>query len=157
MFVAFGNFSWVGGLGGGDVAKPEWGNKCMCQTCGTRFYDLKKTVVLCPNCNEPHVAKPAKSAELKQARAARPQAKPAARPKVEAPPEPPPPSMDDDDIKSEKKTDADDMDLAKDIQSDEADDGDEEEPIEDARELSEDQDEVAEVLEVKVEKTVAER
>jgi len=32
------------------VAKPEWGTKRVCQSCGTRFYDLMRTPCVCPKC-----------------------------------------------------------------------------------------------------------
>jgi uncharacterized protein (TIGR02300 family) len=32
------------------VAKPELGNKYLCQQCGTRFFDLNKTPASCPKC-----------------------------------------------------------------------------------------------------------
>jgi len=32
------------------VAKPEWGNKHVCQNCGARFYDLRKDTPVCPSC-----------------------------------------------------------------------------------------------------------
>jgi len=32
------------------VAKPEWGSKRVCQSCGTRFYDLMRTPCTCPKC-----------------------------------------------------------------------------------------------------------
>ncbi len=32
------------------MAKPEWGNKRVCQSCGTRFYDLMRTPCTCPKC-----------------------------------------------------------------------------------------------------------
>jgi uncharacterized protein (TIGR02300 family) len=32
------------------VAKPELGNKHHCQNCGTRFFDLNKSPVVCPKC-----------------------------------------------------------------------------------------------------------
>jgi uncharacterized protein (TIGR02300 family) len=32
------------------VAKPEWGAKRICQSCGTRFYDLMRTPCICPKC-----------------------------------------------------------------------------------------------------------
>ena len=138
------------------MAKSEWGSKCVCQSCGTKFYDLKKSSVRCPSCDEPHdgkPAKPAKSAETKRAKSVA--AAPAKVASV-AKEEPPPPSMDDDDTETASKKDVDDADLAKDIESAEADD-DEEEPIEDASELGGPQDEVAEVIEVKVEKETVER
>ena len=143
------------------MAKSEWGNKCVCQSCGTKFYDLKKSSVQCPNCNETYDGKPAKAANAKPAKAANAKrAKSAAPPRAKAAPktddEPPPPSMDDDDIETGTKKDVDDADLAKDIETDKSDD-EEEEPIEDAAELGGTQDEVAEVIDVKVEKVAGER
>ncbi len=35
---------------GQTVAKPELGNKHQCQHCGTKFFDLNKTPVVCPKC-----------------------------------------------------------------------------------------------------------
>ena len=35
------------------MAKPEWGTKRQCPNCGIRFYDLKKTTVICPECESP--------------------------------------------------------------------------------------------------------
>ena len=32
------------------MAKPEWGTKRQCQSCGTRFYDLMKPEIACPKC-----------------------------------------------------------------------------------------------------------
>ena len=32
------------------VAKPEWGTKRSCQSCGTKFYDLRKPQIVCPKC-----------------------------------------------------------------------------------------------------------
>ena len=40
------------------MAKPEWGQKRTCQSCGCRFYDLTKTPLICPKCGanvEPEV------------------------------------------------------------------------------------------------------
>ncbi len=33
------------------MAKPEWGAKRQCQSCGARFYDLLRTPITCPKCN----------------------------------------------------------------------------------------------------------
>ena len=33
-----------------DLAKPEWGQKRTCQSCGCRFYDLTRTPIVCPKC-----------------------------------------------------------------------------------------------------------
>lgn len=32
------------------MAKPEWGTKRTCQSCGVPFYDLKKKNIECPKC-----------------------------------------------------------------------------------------------------------
>ena len=32
------------------MAKPELGNKHQCQHCGTKFFDLNRTPVVCPKC-----------------------------------------------------------------------------------------------------------
>jgi len=32
------------------VAKPELGNKHQCQQCGTKFFDLNKSPIVCPKC-----------------------------------------------------------------------------------------------------------
>jgi uncharacterized protein (TIGR02300 family) len=34
------------------VAKPEWGKKRLCPSCGTKFYDLRKSPPTCPSCGE---------------------------------------------------------------------------------------------------------
>jgi len=41
------------------VAKPEWGKKHLCPSCGTKFYDLKRSPITCPSCGtkvEPETA-----------------------------------------------------------------------------------------------------
>jgi uncharacterized protein (TIGR02300 family) len=32
------------------VAKPEWGTKRICLSCGAKFYDLLRSPILCPAC-----------------------------------------------------------------------------------------------------------
>ena len=32
------------------MAKPEWGQKRTCTSCGCRFYDLARTPINCPKC-----------------------------------------------------------------------------------------------------------
>lgn len=42
------------------MAKAEWGTKRTCTTCGARFYDLQRDPIICPKCgaeNEKDVAK----------------------------------------------------------------------------------------------------
>ncbi len=33
------------------MAKPEWGTKRTCFSCGARFYDLRREPVICPICS----------------------------------------------------------------------------------------------------------
>ena len=33
-----------------NVAKPDWGLKRTCQSCGARFYDMGKSPIACPKC-----------------------------------------------------------------------------------------------------------
>jgi len=33
------------------VAKPEWGVKRTCLSCGTNFYDMQKSPIVCPSCD----------------------------------------------------------------------------------------------------------
>jgi uncharacterized protein (TIGR02300 family) len=47
------------------VAKPEWGRKHRCDSCGTRFYDLMRQPAVCPKCGTvaaPAVSKPRRPA-----------------------------------------------------------------------------------------------
>jgi len=32
------------------MAKPEWGTKRVCQSCGAHFYDLRRSSIRCPKC-----------------------------------------------------------------------------------------------------------
>ena len=32
------------------MAKPEWGIKRICQSCATKFYDLGRSPIACPQC-----------------------------------------------------------------------------------------------------------
>src|SRR5213082_2150873 len=38
---------------GAIVAKPEWGTKRICPSCGTRYYDLLRDPIVCPKCSTP--------------------------------------------------------------------------------------------------------
>ena len=59
------------------MAKPEWGMKRLCGSCGCRFYDMARTPVTCPKCGAAHDTDPparsrrsAPAAEAKAAPAA---------------------------------------------------------------------------------------
>ncbi len=32
------------------MVKPEWGKKRICSSCGTKYYDLNKSPIICPSC-----------------------------------------------------------------------------------------------------------
>ncbi|MBC8338868.1 MAG: TIGR02300 family protein [Alphaproteobacteria bacterium] len=41
------------------MAKPDWGTKRTCQSCGIPFYDLKKKNIECPKCGAAFIPVPA--------------------------------------------------------------------------------------------------
>ena len=43
------------------MAKPEWGTKRICQSCGAKFYDFNRSPIVCPACGatfEPEATSP---------------------------------------------------------------------------------------------------
>jgi len=42
------------------VAKPEWGIKQSCESCGARFYDLGRKPIVCPKCDTELLPRPTK-------------------------------------------------------------------------------------------------
>ncbi len=60
------------------MAKPELGIKRRCSACGLKFYDFKKSPILCPGCN--HQFDPE---QLLKSRKGRAVAKPAAKAETE--------------------------------------------------------------------------
>lgn len=128
------------------MAKPEWGGKHRCTHCGKAFYDLHRSPILCPACGKPHEPEsPLKSRrgraeDERAAAAARAElaaAVPVAEPEaVEAPVVA--------DVVGDKDTEVvESLDDDKLVQSDDV--------IEDVTELGEDENDVAEVIEVQVE------
>lgn len=98
------------------MAKPEWGLKRTCQSCGARFYDLNREAITCPKCDAVYDAE----AVLKSRRG---------RPVAPDKPEPkrvekPKPAVDEDELEEVETED------------DEEDEG----VLEDASELGEDDD-----------------
>lgn len=114
------------------MTKPEWGVKRICTNCQSRFYDLNKNPIECPSCGttfDPEVfAKPKRSRSAAPSEAARKAAAAEAEKKKKA--------------AEAKAAEAEDDDLDDDI-----DDDDDEGVLEDASDLGEDDDDVAEVLE----------
>ena len=115
------------------VAKPEWGAKRICPSCGTRYYDLLRKPVICPKCSTPFDPE----AFLKSRRA-RPQAP------VEKELEPIGVEELDADVETEEAEIPGDEEEALPLEEAEEED---EELLEDASELGEDEDDMAEVIE----------
>ena len=113
------------------MAKPEWGNKRICPSCGTRYYDLMHDPVVCPKCSTPFDPE----AFLK-ARRARPAAP------VEKELEPVGAEEIDADLETEEVEPAEEEEEGVPLEENE----EEEELIEDASELGEDEDDMAEVI-----------
>lgn len=110
------------------MAKPEWGTKRTCQSCGARFYDLQRNPATCPKCGTVYDPQ----AALKSRRGTRTvvpeKGRPPGKGKAEI-------DLADADVELE------DADLAVEGEEDEKD------LIEDASELGEDDTDVAEVIE----------
>lgn len=56
------------------MAKPEWGLKRFCPSCGAAFYDLNKRPMECPKCDS--TFEPEQLSRLKRSRSVPPEAKP---------------------------------------------------------------------------------
>jgi uncharacterized protein (TIGR02300 family) len=116
-----------------SVARLEWGTKRICPTCGTRYYDLLREPVICPKCDTPYDPE----AFLKSRRA-----RPAASVEKEIQPvgaedvDPDLETEEADVVEEEEET----------VVLEEAEEEDEE-LLEDASELGEDEDDMAEVIE----------
>jgi uncharacterized protein (TIGR02300 family) len=103
------------------VVKPAWGTKRTCQSCDAKFYDLNRSPIACPKCGA--IFDP--EASLKTRRS---------RPAEKVVPLKPEPKVPDLEIESEETEEI------------EAEEGEEEELIEDASELGEDDEDMAEVI-----------
>jgi uncharacterized protein (TIGR02300 family) len=111
------------------LAKPEWGTKRICPSCGTRYYDLLREQVICPKCSTPY--DPEAFLRARRSRPVAPVEKELA------------PVGDDVDLEAEDVEVADEEEAAVLVEGDEE---EEEEIIEDASELGEDEDDMAEVI-----------
>src|SRR3954451_18864556 len=116
---------------GAIVAKPEWGTKRICPSCGTRYYDMTRDPIVCPKCSTPFDPE----AFLKSRRS-----RPA--PPVEKELEPVGAEEIDADVETEAEP-AEEEEEGVPLEENEED----EELIEDAAELGEDEDDMAEVIE----------
>lgn len=115
------------------MAKPQWGTKRTCRACGARFYDLKRKNVVCPKCDAPY--DPDAASKPRRNPPAEPEPAPAEAPALAAEGEPETP-------KGTAKADGEDLKTF--------DDDDEkakaEDILEDASELGEDEDDMADVI-----------
>jgi uncharacterized protein (TIGR02300 family) len=115
------------------VAKPEWGTKRICPSCGARYYDLLRKPVICPKCATPFDPE----AFLKSRRA-----RPAAPIEKELEP------VGAAELDAETETDeADEAEAEEEAVPLEETEEEDEELLEDASELGEDEDDMAEVIE----------
>jgi uncharacterized protein (TIGR02300 family) len=111
------------------LAKPEWGTKRICPSCGTRYYDLLREQVICPKCSTPY--DPEAFLKARRSRPVAPVEKELA------------PVGDDVELETE---DAETVEDEEAVPLADADEEEEEELIEDASELGEDEDDMAEVI-----------
>ena len=117
------------------MSKPEWGTKHTCQSCGAKYYDLNRSPVICPKCGtefDPDALLRSRRIRTTTAKPEAPvaAAKPAKKAAAETADE-----SELDEIDGEGKIDP--------LVDEE---GDEEDMIEDASELGEDEDDVADVV-----------
>ena len=115
------------------MAKPEWGTKRICPSCGTRYYDLLREPVICPKCGTPF--DPEAFLKSRRARPATP---------IEKEVEPVGAEEIDPDLETEEAEPAEEGEEAVPLEEAEEED---EEVLEDASELGEDEDDMAEVIE----------
>ena len=116
------------------MAKPEWGTKRICPSCGARYYDLMRDPIVCPKCQTPFDPE----AFLK-ARRSRPAAP------VEKELEPVGADDIDPDLEAAETETVEDEDEEEAVPVADTEEEDEE-LIEDASELGEDEDDMAEVI-----------
>lgn len=116
------------------MVKPEWGLKRTCLSCGSRFYDMSRSPIICPKCGA--VVDP--ETVVKNTR--RSQSSVPAEPKAPAQV-----ALADDALEA----DADEVETAGDDEDAAIEDGEEEDGdlMEDASDLGEDDDDMAEVME----------
>lgn len=128
------------------MAKPKWGKKRICQSCGARFYDLNRKDTACPKCGT--------TLALEKLPKSRRNAAPTdeAKTPAVAPKEAPKAEEADADADADlEDVDLDDEELVEDLdeEGEDADDVEdvEDELIEDASDLGEDEDDMSEVRE----------
>ena len=124
------------------MAKLNWGTKLTCSNCGVRFYDLRRPSVACPKCDTPYAGEI--NVKPKRSRVPREAAKQVEKAVVIA-------AVAEREKESRalgegEGTEAGDKELAAIGDVEHVESGKDEELIEDASELGEDDDDVAEVI-----------
>jgi uncharacterized protein (TIGR02300 family) len=131
------------------LAKPQWGIKRICHSCGTRFYDLMHDPIICPNCGAQF--DPEALLRTRRSRSMVSEREPVAAEPVVREPEV---AEDEVDVQPEAAEEPEEEEegeavvLVDEGEEDEAaeDEEEEEDLIEDASELGEDEDDMAEVI-----------
>jgi uncharacterized protein (TIGR02300 family) len=121
-----------------SLAKPEWGTKRICPSCGTRYYDLLRDPIVCPKCHTPF--DPEAFLRARRARPAAPVEKelePVGAEEVDV-------DLEGEDIEAAEEEEPEEEETVA-VQGAEEEE-EEEELIEDASELGEDEDDMAEVI-----------
>jgi uncharacterized protein (TIGR02300 family) len=132
------------------LAKPEWGAKRICNSCGTRFYDLMRDPIVCPNCGAEF--DPEALLRTRRSRSVVSEREPVAAVVAETPE--PEVAEEAAEVEPEVEEEADKEDAGEDAEAEEGEESDEEgeeeeeeeDLIEDASELGEDEDDMAEVI-----------
>lgn len=131
------------------MAKPEWGIKRICPSCGARYYDMQKNPPICPSCGTTYDPE-----ALLKSRRARPlpveDVKKAAPKRDVEEPLDPEVEGELDEVVEDIVGDEDDVDVADALETDDVEDGvveDEDVLLEDADELD-DGDDMGEVVDV---------
>jgi len=120
------------------LAKPEWGTKRICPSCGARYYDLSRDPIVCPKCSTPF--DPEAFLKARRARPATPiekELEPVGADELDT-------DLDAEEVEEAEATEEEEEDEEVAIEA--AEDEEEEELIEDASELGEDEDDMAEVI-----------
>jgi uncharacterized protein (TIGR02300 family) len=131
------------------LAKPEWGTKRICHSCSTRFYDLLRDPIVCPSCGTEF--DPEALLRTRRSRSVVSEREPVAAapeaPEAEAPEEEIEVEADPDPVEEvEDEEEAEEGVIEEEAAEEEEGEEEEEDLIEDASELGEDEDDMAEVI-----------
>jgi uncharacterized protein (TIGR02300 family) len=122
------------------LAKPEWGTKRICPSCGTRYYDLLHDPIVCPKCSTPF--DPDAFLRSRRARPAAPverELAPVGADELDT-------DLEGEEVEGAEPAEEEDEEEEEGVAIEAADEEEEEELIEDASELGEDEDDMAEVI-----------